>query len=154
MKKCIVFAPTNICINVINDPEDTYTPPDGYYVPNDDTGEIYDYWTGVNWYKPRDILINAHLDGYPTVNTPDLNDESQVIPNTFWVRREIQDFVFNQFLPTFILDGGSFSEIYSGATYDAGYFDDTGENLTADLVSPVFDDTGGNLTTNIDAGTY
>lgn len=153
MRKCIVFAPTNLCVNVIEDPDNTYTPPDGYYVPDDNTGNIYDYWTGVNWFRQTDILISAYITN-GTTNAPDLNDETDRIPTTFWVRREIQDYIQNVFLPNFVLDGGEFGDAAIALTYDAGYFNDTGSNLDTSLEATLFDDTGGNLTSDIHASTF
>lgn len=154
-RACLIFQPTGLCTSIIDiDDGVTYTPPNNYYYIIDDEGQVGWTWNGIGWVKPTDILIDAYLEGNPTTETPNLQDESLCVPNTFWVKQKIQDYLNNVFLPNLVLDGGAFTDAAASVTYDAGYFDDTGSNLSDDLEATLFDNTGGNLTSDITAGTF
>lgn len=153
MRKCVLHTQTGLCVNIIDDLDNTYTAPDGYSVAPDNTGEIYWYWDGDNWYNPTDKYFNAYL-GSPVANTPDVSSEDETVATTFYVRQKIEDYINNVFLKSFVLDGGSFTDGAATTLIDAGYFDDTGGNLTADLLATLFDNSGGNLTSDVDAGTF
>lgn len=154
-RACVIFEPTGLCTNTIDiDEGTTYTPPNEYYYIIDYTGQIGWTWDGGSWSKPTDILINAYLEGDPTAETPSTDNETNRLATTFYVRQKIEDYINNVFLPNLILDGGSFADAAASVTYDAGFFDDTGSNLSGDLTATLFDDTGGNLTSNVHADTF
>lgn len=151
--KCILHTQTGLCVNIIDDQTDTYTAPDGYSVAPDNTGQIFWYWDGDNWYNPTNQYYNAYL-GSVQADTPDVSSEDNSVATTFYVRQKIEDYINNIFLPNLILDGGDFADAAASVTYDAGLFDDTGSNLSGNLHATLFDDTGGTLTSNVHADTF
>lgn len=151
--KCIIHTETGLCVNIIDDPEDSYTAPEGYSIAPDNTGTFYWYWDGDNWINPYENYLNGYL-GYPIAETPDITDESNSVATTFYVRQKIQDYIENEWLPTATISGGSFSDAAVVASYDAGSLDGTGGNLTGDLTSPDFSNSGGNLSGDINGGTF
>lgn len=152
---CLIFQPTNLCTSIIDIDEGTiYTPDPYYYYIINYEGQVGWTWDGINWIKPTNVLKDAYLEGSPTTDTPDLQDEGLRVPNTFWVREKIQDYIDNVWLVNGILDGGSFSDPAPTILLNAGYFDDTGINLSDDISSPVFNNTGGNLTADITVSGY
>lgn len=151
--KCILHTQTGLCVNIIDDPTDTFIPPDGYSVAPDNTGTFYWFWDGDNWVNPYEKYFNSYL-GFASAETVDVSDESNAVATTFYVAQKIQDYINNTLLQNITLDGGAFDDPATIALTDAGYFNDTGGNLSADLQSPLFDDTGGNLSTNVDGGSF
>lgn len=154
-RACLIFEPTGLCTNIIDiDEGTTYTPPTEYYYVIDYSAQIGWTWDGGSWSKPTDILIDAYLEGNPTTETPELDNESLRVPNTFWVAQKINDYINNVWLPTATIDGGSFSDAAIAATYNAGDLDGNNTNLSGDLTSPDFSNSGGNLSGDINGGTF
>lgn len=151
-RKCILHTQTGLCVNIVDDQNDNYVPPNGYSIAPDNTGEIYWYWDGDNWNNPSAAYFNAYL-GSALADTPDVSDESNAVATTAYVTQKIKDYLAVT-LSNIILDGGLFTDSATSVTYDAGFFDDTGSNLSGDLLATLFDNTGGNLTSNVDAGTF
>lgn len=152
MRGCLVYAATNVCTAVIE-----YTSvndlviADGFYLAPDSTGEVGWTWTGSSWVTPTSFWTDVRLYGTPRAPTPDTEAADDQIATTFWVRNFVSSYLADE---DYLLDGGDYGDAASLVIYNAGRYNGTGNNLTADLLSPLYDGTGGNLSGDIDGGTF
>lgn len=152
MRGCVIYAPTNICVNVIEyDNLSDLDLSNAYYLAPDNTGEIGWTWTGSGWITPQTFWTDVQLYGVPTAPTPDPDADDTRIATTFWVRQFVASYLADE---EYTLDGGDYADAASVIIYNAGRYNGTGSNLTADLLSPLYNGTGGNLSSDINGGAF
>lgn len=144
-----------LCINVIEYSSIDDLILDGVSLAPDNTGEIGWTWSGARWVTPSDVFNDLELTGLSVAETPALNLIGDYVATTAWVNQKIAETLYAYFGAEFSLNGGAYSDADGIITlYNAGRYDGTLNNLTADLDSPIYDGTGGNLVADIDAGAY